>query len=64
MILSILVIRVLSKDVWQTDADRGVRIPVIAATQSGAKLPLIPAEGCHRFRTKAATPIGAQRRLV
>ena len=31
-----------------------VRIPVIPATQSGAKLPLNPKEACHPIRTKAA----------
>src|SRR5215467_10116047 len=44
----------------------GVRIPVIPATQSGAKLPPHPKEACHPIRTKAAphrSPIGAQRRL-
>jgi len=44
----------------------GVRIPVIPATQSGAKLPPNPKEACHPIRTKAAphrSPIGAQRRL-
>jgi len=43
-----------------------VRIPVIPATQSGAKLPPNPKEACHPIRTKAAPhrcPIGAQRRL-
>ena len=43
-----------------------VRIPVIPATQSGAKLPPNPKEACHPIRTKAAphrSPIGAQRRL-
>src|SRR5215831_16483337 len=43
-----------------------VRIPVIPATQSGAKLPPHPKEACHPIRTKAAphrSPIGAQRRL-
>jgi hypothetical protein len=33
-----------------------VRIPVIPATQSSAKLPPNPEEACHRFQTKAATP--------
>jgi hypothetical protein len=33
-----------------------VRIPVIPAIQSSAKLPLNPEEACHRFQTKAATP--------
>jgi hypothetical protein len=45
---------------------RGVRIPVIPATQSGAKLPPNPKEACHAIRTKAAphrSSIGAQRRL-
>ncbi len=37
-----------------------MRIPVIAATQSGAKLPLIPAEGCHPIRSKAATHSGSK----
>jgi hypothetical protein len=41
-----------------------MRIPVIPATQSSAKLPPNPAEACHPIQTKAATPIGAQRRLV
>jgi hypothetical protein len=41
-----------------------LRIPVIPATQSSAKLPLNPAEACHPIQTKAATPIGAQRRLI
>jgi hypothetical protein len=43
-----------------------VRIPVIPATQSDAKLPPNPKEACHPIRTKAAphrSPIGAQRRL-
>ncbi len=43
-----------------------MRIPVIPATQSGAKLPPNPKEACHPIRTKAAphrSPIGAQRRL-
>jgi hypothetical protein len=43
-----------------------LRIPVIPATQSGAKLPPNPKEACHPIRTKAAphrSPIGAQRRL-
>jgi hypothetical protein len=43
-----------------------VRIPVIPAAQSGAKLPPHPKEACHPIRTKAAphrSPIGAQRRL-
>jgi TnpA family transposase len=43
-----------------------VRIPVIPATQSGAKLPPNPKEACHPIRTKAApqrSPLGAQRRL-
>jgi hypothetical protein len=43
-----------------------LRIPVIPATQSGAKLPPHPKEACHPIRTKAAPhrpPIGAQRRL-
>jgi hypothetical protein len=43
-----------------------VRIPVIPATQSGAKLPPNPKEACHPIRPKAAPhrdPIGAQRRL-
>jgi hypothetical protein len=43
-----------------------LRIPVISATQSGAKLPPNPKEACHPIRTKAAphrSPIGAQRRL-
>jgi len=43
-----------------------LRIPVIPATQSGAKLPPHPKEACHPIRTKAAphrSPIGAQRRL-
>jgi hypothetical protein len=31
-----------------------LRIPVIPATQSGAKLPLNPQEACHPIRTKAA----------
>jgi hypothetical protein len=33
-----------------------MRIPVIPATQSSAKLPRNPEEACHRFQTKAATP--------
>jgi len=33
-----------------------VRIPVIPATQSSAKLPCNPEEACHRIQTKAATP--------
>jgi hypothetical protein len=48
-----------------TPEDR-LRIPVIPATQSGAKLPPNPKEACHPIRTKAAphrSPIGAQRRL-
>src|SRR5262245_54986274 len=47
-------------------AVRHVRIPVIPATQSGAKLPPNPKEACHSIRTKAAphrSSIGAQRRL-
>ena len=43
-----------------------VRIPVIPATQSGAKLPPHPKEACHPIRRQAAphrSPIGAQRRL-
>ena len=47
------------KDAW-------LRIPVIPATQSGAKLPPNPKEACHLIRPKAApqrSPIGAQRRL-
>ena len=49
---------------WLVEA--AVRIPVIPATQSGAKLPPHPKEACHPIRTKAAphrSPIGAQRRL-
>jgi len=45
---------------------RKMRIPVIPATQSDAKLPPNPEEACHPIRTKAApqrSPIGAQRRL-
>jgi len=34
-----------------------LRIPVIPATQSGAKLPPNPKEACHAIRTKAA-PLG------
>jgi hypothetical protein len=33
-----------------------VRIPVIPATQSSAKLPRNPEEACHLIQTKAATP--------
>ena len=33
-----------------------MRIPVIPATQSSAKLPSNPGEACHRIQTKAATP--------
>ena len=43
-----------------------LRIPVIPATQSGAKLPPHPKEACHAIRTKAAphrSSLGAQRRL-
>jgi hypothetical protein len=39
---------------WRTW--KHLRIPVILATQSGAKLPLIPVEGCHPIRSKVATP--------
>jgi hypothetical protein len=35
---------------------RALRIPVIPATQSSAKLPPNPEEACHRIQTKAATP--------
>ena len=33
-----------------------MRIPVIPATQSSAKLPRNPEEACHLIQTKAATP--------
>jgi hypothetical protein len=33
-----------------------LRIPVIPATQSSAKLPCNPEEACHLIQTKAATP--------
>ena len=54
------------RNVTLTATTRWVRIPVIPATQSGAKLPPNPKEACHPIRTKAAPhryPIGAQRRL-
>src|SRR5262249_24475879 len=39
----------------EDDAQRAIlRIPVIPATQSGAKLPPNPKEACHPIRTKAA----------
>jgi hypothetical protein len=33
-----------------------MRIPVIPATQSSAKLPRNPEEACHLIQTKATTP--------
>jgi hypothetical protein len=35
---------------------RRVRIPMIPATQSSAKLPCNPEEACHPIQTQAATP--------
>jgi Transposase zinc-ribbon domain len=38
------------------DTEPALRIPVIPATQSSAKLPPNPVEACHPIQTKAATP--------